>query len=304
MLRRVFGFYVALFFLSFHVFTHAAKIEHVIVISVDGLRPDAISKEKSPVIENLKVNGVWASFARTIPLSKTLPSHTSMLTGRSFEAHQVDWNDYMTDKKDAIKTPTCLKIVNENGLSSAMFVGKEKFKHLHENGATFHFQFPGETAPLINKTVLEYVKKYGLPNLMFIHYPEVDYAGHEYEWLSAKYFEALDTSLASIVNLVNQPAYKNNTVIILTSDHGGKGKTHGEDIPEHRLIPWIAYGASLKPGWVYNNALLTYDTAATALSLLGLSVPKEWEGKPMVLPMETLQPESKITKATKTSKKS
>src|SRR5690606_34556114 len=54
---------------------------HVVVISVDGLRPDAIEKFGAKNIQRLIREGSYSLEATTILPSKTLPSHTSMLTG-------------------------------------------------------------------------------------------------------------------------------------------------------------------------------------------------------------------------------
>ena len=303
--RSLLNFFLVLFVSCSSLY--AAKVEHVIVVSVDGLRPDAISKNNSPVIQTLKNNGVWADHARTIALSKTLPSHTSMLTGRSFEAHKVDWNDYLIEKKGIMTTPTSLDFVQSQGMQAAMFVGKEKFKHLNENGSSIYFSIPGVEAATITSAVIQYVEKKGMPNLLFIHYPEVDFAGHAHGWMSKPYFAALKTidhELQPIINLMNQAEYKDNTVIILTSDHGGKGFTHGRDIKVDRKIPWIASGGPVKSGWVYNIPMMTYDTAATAVALLGLDVPTEWEGKPLFLPLDQTIRQTKVVKVIKPSEKS
>lgn len=289
MLRKQLFFFVLLFAWS-SASLHAAKIEHVIIVSVDGLRPDAISASTSPVIEALKKNGVWASHAHTIMPSITLPSQTSMLTGRSVEVHKITWNDYYESKKGALVVPTCLELASRQGLSAAMFVGKEKFKHLQSSNGSVYFSWPAIEAGGITQAVLAYERKNKLPRLVFIHYPDTDVAGHQYGWMSPEYFSALkkiDKSLSDIVNLVNQKAYQENTVIILTADHGGKDKTHGRDIPEDMHIPWMTNGSMIQAGLVYEKPVVTYDTAATALSLLGVPVPVEWEGKALVLPMKS-----------------
>src|SRR5688572_11070084 len=54
---------------------------HVIVMSIDGLRPDAIEKFGATTMQRLMKEGSYTLAARTIFPSKTLPSHTSMLTG-------------------------------------------------------------------------------------------------------------------------------------------------------------------------------------------------------------------------------
>lgn len=298
--------FVLLVFVSW-INLYAAKVEHVILVSVDGLRPDAITKYQSPVIEALKNNGVWADHARTIALSKTLPSHTSMLTGRSFETHKVDWNDYLVEKKGMITVPTCLDFAQNHGKQAAMFSGKEKFKHLNEQGSSIYFSIPGVEAATITNAVVQYVEKKRMPDLLFIHYPELDYAGHAHGWMSKPYLAALkniDHELLQIVNLMNQAEYKDNTIIILTSDHGGEGTTHGRDIDIDRKIPWIASGGPVRSGWVYTTPMMTYDTAATAVALLGLEVPSEWEGKPLSLPLIQAEPKAKVAKVIKPLEKS
>ena len=213
-----------------------------------------------------------------------------MLTGRSVEVHKITWNDYYESKKGALVVPTCLELASRQGLSAAMFVGKEKFKHLQSSNGSVYFSWPAIEAGGITQAVLAYERKNKLPRLVFIHYPDTDVAGHQYGWMSPEYFSALkkiDKSLSDIVNLVNQKAYQENTVIILTADHGGKDKTHGRDIPEDMHIPWMANGSMIQAGLVYEKPVVTYDTAATALSLLGVPVPVEWEGKALVLPMKS-----------------
>src|SRR5689334_12837495 len=55
--------------------------DHVVVVSIDGLRPDAIARFKAPTLTRLMHEGRYSLSAQTISLSLTLPSHTSMLTG-------------------------------------------------------------------------------------------------------------------------------------------------------------------------------------------------------------------------------
>src|SRR6267378_3240742 len=59
---------------------HGRVTDHVIVISVDGLRADAIHKFHAPTIERLMREGRYSLTAQTINTSLTLPAHTSMLT--------------------------------------------------------------------------------------------------------------------------------------------------------------------------------------------------------------------------------
>src|SRR5687768_4085146 len=55
------------------------RSEHVVIISLDGLRPDAIDKFGARTLQRLMREGTYTLNAQTILPSKTLPSHTSML---------------------------------------------------------------------------------------------------------------------------------------------------------------------------------------------------------------------------------
>ncbi len=75
--------------------------------------------------------------------------------------------------------------------------------------------------------------------------------------------------------------------MIVTSDHGGKGKGHGGDTPEEREIPWIVWGATVRKGTMITEPIQTYDTAATIAYLFGLQTPECWIGKPVIAAFET-----------------
>src|SRR5262245_4599238 len=66
-----------------------ALSEHVIIVSIDGLRPDAIKKFGADTMKRLMQEGSYSLHASTILPSKTLPSHTSMLTGVEPSEHGV-----------------------------------------------------------------------------------------------------------------------------------------------------------------------------------------------------------------------
>ncbi|HEY8174061.1 MAG TPA: alkaline phosphatase family protein, partial [Gemmatimonadaceae bacterium] len=78
---------------------HGRVTDHVIVISIDGLRADAIHKYHAPTIERLMREGRYSLTAQTINTSLTLPSHTSMLTGVPETVHGVTWNSDKTKEK-------------------------------------------------------------------------------------------------------------------------------------------------------------------------------------------------------------
>ncbi|NDC36703.1 MAG: hypothetical protein EBZ48_01480 [Proteobacteria bacterium] len=65
----------------------------VLIISIDGLRPDVLLRAQAPVLKDLLQKGSFSFYARTTQIALTLPSHMSMLTGVSPDIHGVTWND-------------------------------------------------------------------------------------------------------------------------------------------------------------------------------------------------------------------
>ena len=116
---------------------------HVIVVSVDGLRPDAIAMFGAPTLQRLMQEGSYSLAARTIDPSRTLPSHTSMLTGLGPEQHHVLWNNVATAKAETIDLPNIFSVARSHGYRTAAFFSKAKFQPLQLDGTLDYSQAPG-----------------------------------------------------------------------------------------------------------------------------------------------------------------
>lgn len=265
--------------------------EHVVIISIDGLRPDAIDKYDARNIERLMREGAYSLSAQTILPSKTLPSHTSMLTGVDVADHGIAWNSDQTDEHGHVDVPTIFALAHEAGYRTAAFFSKTKFHHLEVPQSLDHVRSPNGgllTGRYTWKRTVDMVEDYlesdaDAPNLMFVHIGEPDYAGHIFGWMSGTYGLAVrqaDRAVAEIVDEANDRFGGGNYTLIITADHGGHGRDHGSSDPRDTTIPWIIWGKGVQPG-AELPAIRTMDTAATAMWLLGISTPSEWVGKPV-----------------------
>lgn len=257
------------------------KVKHVIVISIDGGKPSVLKSSSMPTFKGLYQSGATSWTALTIFPSKTLPSHISMLTGVFPSKHKITWNDWCP-KKGVVQVPTVFGLTRDAGFSTALFATKEKFRHLDVPETLNQFTHVETNAQGIAKLASDYFISYQ-PNLMFVHFPDADRAGHSYGWGSSRQRKALkkvDGAIAMIWNGVQGAGVTDETVIIITADHGGTFLNHGSTSTGSSQIPWIAVGKG-----VVKNAKLgpirTMDTAATALWLLGVDVPPSWDGKPV-----------------------
>jgi bisphosphoglycerate-independent phosphoglycerate mutase (AlkP superfamily) len=189
--------------------------------------------------------------------------------------------------------PTIFSLAKAQGKVTAMFVAKEKFRHLLLPGSVDLFVCPKDvTAGSVAREFAENVGKLK-PDLCFIHFGDPDVAGHEFGMNSPekmKAFAETDAALKVIRDAVKAAGLEDSSVFILTADHGGhdiKDKhgiirgTHGDATADDVLIPWIAWGKGVKPGFQISAPIVQYDTAATALWLLGIRVPESFWGRPV-----------------------
>ena len=65
------------------------KIEHVVIITIDGLRPDALDLAHTPTLDDLQDAGAYSPNAQTVIPTFTLPSHVSMLSGVVPNKHHI-----------------------------------------------------------------------------------------------------------------------------------------------------------------------------------------------------------------------
>lgn len=274
-----------------------ARAGHVVVISIDGLRPDAIAAAPARNLQRMMAEGAHAREARTILPSLTLPSHTSMLTGVSPEVHGISWNDERVDVEGRVGVPTVFSVAEEAGLHTTAFFGKAKFRHLVLPGAPRDVEAPWGSevvlAPRVAEAVIHYLN-FRRPHLLMVHLPDPDIAGHSIGWMSPSYRWAVRRADAAVelIRRAAVDAYGGDVVVIVTADHGGHGRSHGSDAEEDVRIPWIAWGRGVVPGEIA-APISTTSTAATVLWLLGVPVPGNWETPPVeaaFTPAEAAEP--------------
>ncbi|MBE7551859.1 MAG: alkaline phosphatase family protein [Anaerolineales bacterium] len=267
------------------------QINHVVIISIDGLRPDAIERADTPILDGLRTQGAYSPAAQAVLPSVTLVNHAAMLSGMSPAKHGIYWNSNDPDL-GKIKGPTLFSAAHEAGLSTAMVVGKPKLEHLVLPGSVDNYIYAGFTDRQVVNEAIPLIQT-NMPALLFIHLPDVDSAGHAIGWMSLAQLLAVsmtDSLIGEIVAALQEQDYLSQTLLIITSDHGGSGRRHGSDSPEDTTIPWLAVGPGVPAGVVLPGEITTYDTAATALSALRVPIPPEWDGRPVLEIFEPASP--------------
>lgn len=257
----------------------------MLIVSFDGLRPDAIVAANMVNVLALMQNGAYTLNAQTITPSLTLPAHASMLVGTCPAKHIVRWNEYVPQNGFALGTDI-FDLAQAAGLRTVMVVGKEKLRQVTEPASTDYFAFVDKTDKIEDSTTVLRLAlaqaKEGF-GLMFVHFAEGDIEGHENGWMSRAQLGVYgreDKGLGLLLQALKDNGSYESTTIIVTSDHGGHDTTHGTGLPEDMTIPWIISGPRIVPGELSTQVYIM-DTAATAAFALGLPLPPEWDGAPV-----------------------
>lgn len=190
---------------------------HVVIISVDGLRPDALTKADAPVMHGMLAQGSATLTAQTVLPSLTLPSHTSMLTGVNVDKHKITWNSFKP-ANGIVRVPTVFEVARHCGRSTAMFVGKEKFKHLERHGSLDAFAIPDYDALKVAAGAAAHIVA-NRPELLFVHLANVDGCGHKLGWMSPFQLRAVatcDRAVGRVLAALDAAGIRERTAVIVT----------------------------------------------------------------------------------------
>ncbi|WP_422354390.1 alkaline phosphatase family protein [Roseivirga pacifica] len=271
--------------------------KHVVIIGVDGMSPDGIRNAETPNMDQMVVMGSSSMVARGVLPTVSSPNWASLIMGASPAQHGVTSNDWRKDKNN-IPTqvsgttaffPTIFKVAKDQqpDLKTAIIYDWGGFGNLFDHSnPTYQEHAEGEENT--TERVVEYFTK-EKPNFLFVHLDHVDHAGHSEGHGTPAYYESVekaDQLIGKIMAAVANSDVSDETVIIVTSDHGGVGMGHGGESLAEIEIPWIAYGKNIKQEKALRSAINTYDTPATAAYLLGLEIPQPWIGKPVLEAIE------------------
>jgi len=272
-----------LFFLSVFLYSSFLNAQNkVLIIGIDGCKPDALIKANTPNLDKLWKNGAYSFNTKTDEISSSGICWTSMLTGVWHEKHKVLTNSY---KNPNIKEYPHFytRVQNENpALKTYSIVNWGPIhKILQPNDADVVKS--SLTDKNVTSRVVRTLKKKDV-DVLFVQLDNVDHAGHKYDFSvkSEKYLTAIELADMQIGKMINalesRKNYANeNWLILVSTDHGGSEFGHGKNIPEHTTTFFIASGSTDVQKGKIEKQVYVVDIAVTALKHLGIDIKEEWK---------------------------
>jgi hypothetical protein len=258
-----------------------------ILVSFNGLRADALDRWAPPALLGLTETGTLVSRARTVSPTLTLPAHLSLLASVSPEGHGI-LSDALEFTPQMATLDPLFRRARRQGRTAHAFMSGEGPLQGFEEILSCRLAFGLDSLTLVPPSAAAAVAAAELQlsdptiDLLFLHLPDPDLAGHQFGFDSPEYGAAVLDADEALAQILEGAAAVDSTLVIVVSDHGGGGAfgpyQHGSDAPEDAEIPIFISGGATVPGLRIETASIL-DVAPTILWALGIPVPSAYEGR-------------------------
>ena len=264
------------------------QAEHIFLIGFDGWGSYCMDSVEMPATRALMEQGCYTLKKRTVLPSVSAPNWASMFMGATTEL--TGWTN------NGERAPLEPAYVNENGVFPTIFSLIREQMPEAKTACIFEW---GGIRPLVDEKAIdhcvqlkpediaaasaEHIKK-EKPDFMAIIYDDPDHVGHSKGHDTVEYYarmEELDSCLEEIIAAIKEAGIYDDSIIIVTSDHGGIGHGHGGQSMMEMETPFIIAGKNIKQGGEFSEVMLQQDTAHTLAEAFGLKVPQMWSGNSM-----------------------
>ena len=257
-----------------------------VVVLTDGLRPDAISPGLAPTLSALGDDYVRAVRASTIRPSVTVAALASLATGVSPETHGLvqPGLGFLTGLRRLRPLPAELA---RYGFRTTVVAGVEGVAARQIGralsacaGVTRMITTDCGASEVIRAAMAELERP--ADELMFVYLSDCDRAGHAFGWMSDEYLAAVARVDAAIGALTARLV---DETVMIVSDHGGGGLEpcdHDRAHPLNERIPLIMAGSRIRRGLAVQREVLLLDVPPTVMAVLGVPIPAEYEGEPLI----------------------
>lgn len=262
---------VLLFLLFPFIALSQQNIKKVLIIGIDGCRADALELANTPVLDNLIQNGIYSPDALNDDITVSGPGWSAILCGVWSDKHLSIDNSF--NNTDYFNFPPIFKYAEDfdDNLNTVSICNWNPINdNIVQNYADFKLNVSSDYD--VSSEASTYITNND-PDLIFLHFDDVDHAGHNYgfspnitEYITS--IEAVDDLLDPVMQAIYQrPNYLNEDwIILVTSDHGGVGTSHGGTSIEHENVVVIVSGDNIQQLVIEKDSSLILDSVYNCLS--------------------------------------
>lgn len=258
-----------------------ADYKYVVVIGVDGAG-SFFRNADTPNIDTIFANGATTYDCLTADPTISAQCWGSLLHGVTPSVHGltnsvVSSTAYPSDSK----YPSFFRVIRENDENAilASFCNWNPINvGIIENNIDA-YKVGGISDSNLTDEIIKYLGSNN-PTALFVQFDEADGAGHSYGYGSASQLakiSEIDGYIGRIYDAYEQNGILDETLFIVTSDHGGAGTSHGGLSDAEKYVMFAATGQNVQNGTIGDMEIR--DTAAIVLYALGYECPETWTAR-------------------------
>lgn len=254
---------------------------HVLFIGIDGCRVDALEAANAPNLHRLAALGAYANDATNSLPTLSGPNWSSMLTGVGVAKHGVVDNTFAGRNFTAYPHVFERLHAAKPGLQLHSIVHWAPIDTFIVSSATT--SSGGAVDALVARQAAHLLAT-GTPDVLFLHFDDVDHAGHAsgFSPSSPAYIAAIESVDGHVGTLLRALDARRRTLpfedwlVIVSTDHGGTGTSHGGSSAVERRTFVILNGPSVPRGVTLPPGSQIVDLVPTLLDHMRVPVAPSW----------------------------
>jgi predicted AlkP superfamily pyrophosphatase or phosphodiesterase len=268
------------------------KNVHVVWIGLDGWGSYSVEKADMPFVKGMMEQGSYTLKKRSVLPSSSAVNWASMFMGACPELHgYTRWDSRWPEIPSAEKRehnifPTVFQILRDQRPSVKMgcICEWEVIKYIIDSlsfDTIIHTPDTTGKNALTCKLASDYLRV-EKPDMCLIDMDEPDEVGHSAGHDTPAYYaklHELDGYVEKIVQATKDGGFYDNTVFVITADHGGIGHGHGGLTLKEMEAPFIIFGKGIRKQGAFEGTMMQYDQAPTIAHIFGLKTPSVWNGR-------------------------
>ena len=266
---------------TFKVTVPSDKYKHVVVIGVDGAGA-YFQNAQTPNLDAIFANGAITYDCLTANPTISAQCWGSLMHGVVPSVHGLT-NSVVssTAYPSNSKYPSFFRVIRENDENAvlASFCNWNPINvGIVENDIGVH-KIGGMSDANLTNAILSYLEGSN-PTALFVQFDEADGAGHSYGYGTSNQLakiSEIDGYIGRIYEAYRQKGMLEETLFIVTSDHGGSGTSHGGLADSEKYVMFAASGKNVQNGTIGDIEIR--DTATIVLHALGYESPETWTAR-------------------------